>query len=46
MARGSSEYNGQRRVTGVILIQVAMQGQYGIFIAFAVAPNKPGRAFK
>lgn len=36
---------GKRRATGAIPIQAVMQRQCCIFTAFAVAPNKPGRAF-
>jgi len=36
---------GKRRATGVIPIQAVMQRQYCIFMASAVAPNKPGRVF-
>lgn len=45
MARGSSEYYGQRRATRAIPVQAVMQRQYCVFTAFAVALNKPDRGF-
>lgn len=45
VARGSSEYDGQSRATGVIPVQAVMQRQDCIFTTFAGAPNKPGRGF-
>lgn len=45
MARGSSEYYGQRGGTRAIPVQAVMQRQYCVFTAFAVAPNKTGRSF-